>query len=986
MINKYLRSMNISKKLGVVFLILVSMIFVGGGVGLYNATEISRVTKFIYLDSYANTTIFYNIEREFMAQRQELLMHIMVTDEGSKAFLSSTIDEHTEKIVQALDELESYDHKVDIVEEIKLFRGILPGYWDLQSRIVRLCMSGEQEAAVRLVEGVGAREFNTVLNALKKLLDAEEASSDVTFRESVKLARTITLMTFIFTVLAIIIAVAFWLILTRAIVKPILLIAESAKSMAGGDLRRRAPVLSGDEIGDLAAEFNKMAESIEEYYITLEGRVEERTDELRVANEELNFNKVKLEEKNEELSRASRMKSQFLANVSHELRTPLNSIIGFSELLQEKSFGELNEKQSQYVAFIHTSGGHLLQLINSILDLSKIEAGRMELQLEEVSLSGMLADTLGTIRPLALKRSIIVESRSTHASPIILVDKGKFKQILINLLSNAVKFNVDGGRVDVDWDIIEEFEGMDMKRFLRLSVKDTGEGISESDIQRLFREFEQLDTSVTREQGGTGLGLALTKRLVELHGGTIKVESVLGEGTKFTVLIPIPQDSVRTEVAVMAESSVPAKTTKSFAAEAVKNPLILIAGESANITQLLEIYLGGENYDVVSAVNGEDLLRKAGELKPFAIVTGIALDKKDGWEVLRELKDSEETSQIPVVIVSSSNNKDLGFALGAVDYLEKPVDRERLLSTLKRMSFSRKSRGDTLNILVVDDEPHVLSLLGDILEKEGFGVFKALGGKEGIRIAVHDCPDLIILDLMMPEVSGFNVVEKLKESPVTRNIPVMIFTAKDITDEDKDKLGNDIKKIIQKAGFNKDDLLSEIRLLELTYPDRANMIDPVTRLFNRRYFDIMLIREVSRNKRYGQVLSMLFIDIDDFNAFNEKHGRSTADNALSDIAAIITADIRKADSVMRFGPDEFAVFLPGINEMEAIGVARKLRSAIEVHGFLVPKGKDNLTVSIAAVAFSADMHGSVVELLEGAVKKLYDTGGNDVVVCKGKAD
>ena len=441
-------------------------------------------------------------------------------------------------------------------------------------------------------------------------------------------------------------------------------------------MKERVPVMTDDEIGNLAIEFNKMAVSIENYYATLEKKVEERTEALKVTNEELSTKKQELETANLELLEANRMKSQFLANVSHELRTPLNSIIGFSELLQEKAFGDLNERQHQYVEYVHSSGAHLLQLINNILDLSRIEAGRMELSSEDFSIMEVLGGS-ATQWAMAHERNISMECKTVPASPKIHADRAKFKQIMTNLLSNAVKFNNDGGRVTVDWDISEEPLGMKMERFVVFRIMDTGIGIKEDDKGKLFKEFEQIDSSITREYGGTGLVLVLTKRLVELHKGSIRVESEPGKGSTFFVKLPQGTEEI----------DLPVMTGRVYAPQGrVKKPLVLIASESQDINHLLEIYLAGGSYEVFTASDGLDLLRKAQEQKPFAIIMGIALPKKDGWEALKELKDSPETNSIPVVVISSLDKKEMGYALGAIEYMEKPINRERLLSVLDKLN------------------------------------------------------------------------------------------------------------------------------------------------------------------------------------------------------------------------------------------------------------------------------------------------------------
>ncbi len=970
-----LAEMKISNKIAAIFIVLMLVMGIGGSVGLYNASKIAEVTSLLYSDSFKRTETLSTLEKEFMSQRQEVFLHIIVADEGSKSFLESSIKERRAKIEKLLEEYKRHSLDTHIRGALKRFTTNLNDYWDVQARVLEASSAGKGEEALSIIRGEGNRAFNMALNGLKDLLGAERTAASNAYLRSEQLARIITIVTLLFTIAAIIVAAGLWLAFTRSIVRPILLIEESARKMARGDLKQRAVVASNDDIGSLAREFNEMAKSLEESYATLERKVEERTEELRRANEELTKKKQELEIKNEELARASRMKSQFLANVSHELRTPLNSIIGFSELLQEKSFGELNEKQAQYVRFIHTSGNHLLHLINSILDLSKIEAGRMELMIEKFPLADVLGEVLGAIKPIAHKRNISIETKVAPASPVISADKGMFKQIMFNLLSNAVKFNVDGGKVFIDWNITDEPEGMAMQRYLYISVKDTGVGIKDEDLKRLFREFEQLDPSVTREHGGTGLGLALTKKLVELHQGQIMVESKAGKGCKFTVRLPQGSEKIEVLQIHTPVADVDKKADK-------ESPLILIAGESADINHLLQIYLSGENYDVLTVPDGVELVKMAKEKHPFAIVTGVSIPKKDGWEVMRELKASEETKDIPVVIISSANNKELGFALGAVDYLVKPIDREKLLDTLGRLHFMRSMRGRTLNILVVDDDPQVLTLLGDILEKEKFNVLKASGGEEAVRMAIEDEPDLIILDLMMPEVSGFDVVERLKDHPVAKNIPIIIFSAKEITEDDKKRLGTNIDKIIKKASFSREDLLAEIRLLELAYPERANMVDRVTRLFNRRYFDIILSREISRCERYKQTCAVLLIDIDDFASYNRINGVTNGDEALREMSQIIKNNLRKSDCVTRYGGDEFAILLPGIDGDEPLRVAEKLRVLVENHTFPAVEGEQGqLTISVSVTNLPVQGKADIIENLETAVKNIYDGGGNKVVFC-----
>jgi CheY-like chemotaxis protein len=331
----------------------------------------------------------------------------------------------------------------------------------------------------------------------------------------------------------------------------------------------------------------------------------------------------------------------------------------------------------QYVEYVHSSGSHLLQLINNILDLSKIEAGRMEIVKEDFSVMEVLGELLGIIKPLAHEKNIVIESKSVPASPKLRADKAKFKQIMLNLLSNAVKFNVSGGTIRVDWETMEEPSGMSVERFIVFRISDTGIGIKGEDKGRLFKEFEQIDSSITREYGGTGLGLVLTKRLIELHNGLIWVDSEPGRGSTFSVKLPQGTDEI----------DVPVMTTRPFSTDALARPLVLVGSEGQDINHLLEIYLAGDEFEVFTASDGLDLLRKAQDQKPFVIIMGITLPMKDGWEVLKELKGNPDTADIPVVIISAVDDRELGLRLGAVEYMEKPVNREMLLSVLHKLQI-----------------------------------------------------------------------------------------------------------------------------------------------------------------------------------------------------------------------------------------------------------------------------------------------------------
>ena len=412
---------------------------------------------------------------------------------------------------------------------------------------------------------------------------------------------------------------------------------------------------------------------LEELTQSLEEKVLERTREL--------------ERINRELRRANEIKGRFIANMSHELRTPLHSIVGFSEVLLDRAFGDINEKQQRHITNILTSGRHLLHLVNNILDLAKIEAGRIELSPEVFSLKAVIDEVLMVVKHLADKKLIEL---TTDVSPEVsnfTADKVKFKQVLYNLLSNAIKFTPESGKVGIR---TEKLINRDLfpwaikgQEFLKLSVRDTGIGIRTEDKERVFDEFEQLDPSRSTE--GTGLGLSLTKRLIEIHGGHVDLESAYGKGSVFNVYLPV----VAPEIVVEEKPVIP-EVVPAFSWAAEDAPLILVVEDDLPTSELLTIHLTQAGYRVAHAYDGIEAIEKAGELQPFVITLDIMLPKKDGWEVLQSLKADSRTSDIPVIIHSIIDNKELGFALGAVDYLVKPVDKATILSRLEQISLATK--------------------------------------------------------------------------------------------------------------------------------------------------------------------------------------------------------------------------------------------------------------------------------------------------------
>jgi signal transduction histidine kinase/DNA-binding response OmpR family regulator len=506
----------------------------------------------------------------------------------------------------------------------------------------------------------------------------------------------------------------------------------------------------------------------------------------------------KLQEANADLMEANRHKTVFLANMSHELRTPLNAILGFSELLIDSENGQFPAATTlRFLEQIHSSGKHLLGLINDILDLSKIEAGQMELHLQVVSVEDVVSQVAGIVEPLVAQRQIRLEFEATSAGQI-LADEGKLKQMILNLVSNAIKFTSDGGEVT-----IKAARSADQ---LEIVVSDNGIGIAEDDIKRLFKDFQQVDSGANRKQQGTGLGLVLTRSFAILHGGDVRVESELGKGSRFTIYLPLQARS---------PDRVPRAPDRKIEAAIVdvSRPLVLVVEDDPASAELITRQIERAGFRTENARNGLEALAMAKEHKPIAITLDIMLPGVDGWEVLRRLKRDDVTRDIPVIVVSVVDNPELATALGALDYFVKPVEAKELVKRLNSFTFKPKSNGQQARILIVDDEAANRDWLKHVLEPAGFKVIFATGGQEAIQLVRSDKPDLVVLDLLMPEVNGFDVVEALSKRKATKGIPIIVLTAKQLTNADRDQLDGHVSTILSRGSIGAVDLLGELQVV-----------------------------------------------------------------------------------------------------------------------------------------------------------------------------
>ncbi len=493
-----------------------------------------------------------------------------------------------------------------------------------------------------------------------------------------------------------------------------------------------------------------------------------------------------LQDKSQQLEVAGRHKSEFLANMSHELRTPLNAIIGYSEMLQEEAAELGADGFVPDLQKIHAAGKHLLELINAVLDLSKIEAGKMELYLETFAVSALTHDIAAMIEPLAAKNGNRFEVRCDPAAGTMRADLTKVRQALFNLLSNACKFT-DHGSVS----LTAARETADGGDWITFRVSDTGIGMTPEQMSRLFQEFSQADAATTRKYGGTGLGLALSRRLCRMMGGDITVESAPGRGSTFTIRLPAEVAEPRQE----AEAPAPGAAGT-----------VLVIDDEAVVRDLMQRALGREGFRVVTAAGGEEGLRLARELRPEVITLDVLMPGLDGWAVLLALKADPALADIPVIMLTIMEDKNLGYALGAADYLTKPIDRERLTAVLKR--YRRE-----ISILVVDDDPALRELLRRLLEREGYAVQEAENGRAALERLREAPPGLIVLDLMMPEMDGFEFVAAVRADKAWQTIPIIVVTAKDLTPDDRQRLTGCVEAILQKGASSRDALLAEVRAM-----------------------------------------------------------------------------------------------------------------------------------------------------------------------------
>ena len=560
---------------------------------------------------------------------------------------------------------------------------------------------------------------------------------------------------------ALLLAFALTTYLILGLLKPLRSLIDVSERIKLGYYSERARVQTRDEIGELSKSFNEMVNAVE-------------TDVIRREKDKQTVSVLK-----EEAEQANKAKSAFLANMSHELRTPMNAIIGYSEILTEDATDNQHQEYIPDLKKINSAGKHLLQLINDILDISKIEAGKMELDIQDINFASLAQEVADTSEALVTKNGNTLKIIKDESIQGITGDSVKIKQILFNLISNAAKFT-ENGTITLGYKTYQ-----DDNNFLSIYVQDTGIGIEKDKAAKVFEEFGQADSSTTRKYGGTGLGLSLVKKFSELMGGSIKLESEIGKGSIFTVTIP---KNVSTSETITED-------VKNNEIIETGKKIILVVDDDKSARDLIKRNLEKEGYIVLTASNGNEAIEIANQKNPHLITLDIMMPKKSGWETLKALREYIKFKDTPVIMISMLDDDNTAKGLGADDYLKKPVDRNKLIDAITKQKEKMKNN----NIMIIDDLKDNRDIVKRHLKDYNFNFSEANNGQDAIQKLTKKPVDGIILDLMMPVMDGFEFLTRVKEYNQLKDIPIIVLTAKDLNSDEVINIEKDVSLIIQKT-------------------------------------------------------------------------------------------------------------------------------------------------------------------------------------------
>ncbi len=678
----------------------------------------------------------------------------------------------------------------------------------------------------------------------------------------------------------------------------------------------------------------------------------------------------------EEFQHLDRLKTEFLSNVSHELRIPLTSVIGFAELLLERIPGELNPEQDKYLRTMLGSGRDLLEMINNLLDLSKIKAGKIDWRPASFDLWPLIEVVEHTIRPLLVKKHLHLGVEVADAPAIVLADEGRVKQVLLNLLSNAIKFTPSGGTIGLRVRPVEGAAGPAVE----VRVEDTGIGIAPEDLDRIFNEFHQVDGSPTRDQPGTGLGLAITKRLVELQGGTISVESRLGEGSQFTVLLP--QGMVPEAAPPARPTSVMQSVMESLVASAAaraqdarKTPRIAVAAPDPGARLALGRSLESAGYEAHLIEPGDLLAAQVRALRPFAVILDVGSSVPGAWSTLRELRALPDVHPI---LLGTADDGLHACAFAPVGWAATPIAPDDLRSVLRRAGVLRAGRRRPATVLVAADRATV-EAVQSALRQDGVGVIEADTPDPVARVGELQ-PDLILLDLL--KTAAFDAARRLAQHPVARAIPIVALMPDAVGEMDGVRLANQARQSAASGELLQDEAVSACRTLERLLPERAGLIDHTTRLYTERYLRHCLAEAVERAWGLHRPFSLLVFEADALPADAERGGPPTTERLLRELADLLRRHTRATNPICRLGPSVFALVLADTSAEGARFIGEKLRALVADTPF---PGRDverggRLTVSGGVAAFFADAETAdeLVAAALGALRRARLAGGNRI--------